>query len=684
MPPTSTPSPTTSSAPAPPSPGRRPRLLVGVLAALLVVVGGSLSGWYVSTHLFHHPAEAAEAEDSSIGDAEPPPPALDGARLDEAILAGRYTEALAQLRPTGHAGPTLTPALRYRLALCLEGLGQRDEATHHYRACISTGPPVLQAAAQLGVARASLAGGEPAEAQALLCDLLCRSGEPALRGHPYRAEAACLLGLALALQAQPTSPPSATSPAALAGCRAVWPVERYLPWAEPARGREAGQPAPRPGTVKVAPAAAAPLEGRVTAVLPLTDLGEVLERLAKEARIAPAWGPSARAALTGRRTRVCCLDVPLAELLGWLTLPHGLVYEQQGGKLALRRASGPGRRRQIEQHLRAAAALSGDHPAGGELYLALGNLEAQAGRVPEAIRWYARLEREQPRSGAVVAASYNLGLLRLRQGRRAAARKAFYRAVDHAPGNELAPLCYWWIGRSFLDARDLDRAIQPLRRAGIPAGVPALAVLHLLKDDPQAALDLLHQHRAALRRPELARPANFLDAFARVRQASRASSAPRPTDRDLLIAVLGLRDESWLGLSFLYLRGQALRHLGLNEEMIALYDRGTRGLEGSLVAEMNFLSAEVFFRARDGKRARPRLEALAAADVPPWSRKASLALAELELNDGLPEECLKRCRALLAGDGEDRAAVLALMSRAYSVSRDYDRAAEALAGRVPR
>jgi tetratricopeptide (TPR) repeat protein len=416
----------------------------------------------------------------------------------------------------------------------------------------------------------------------------------------------------------------------LAAAATAWPPERYLSWAEPPLPtKQVPGPAAKRG-LAVASREASPADCRVDALQPGAEIAGAVEEVARLAAADLRWLNGAREILADRRIDLACRGIAVRDLLHWLALPHGLAVEVEGRTLTLRplaalppagaRAS---RKAEAQQALKAALAAARDHPFVGDVYVALGNLVAHGGKAAQPAGWFERLAREQPRSGALAAAFYNLGLLRLRQGDRLAARAAFFRAIDHAPGSELVGLCRWWVGRSCLDEKDLLGALAPLSRArqaagpeDIPAAVLGLACLHLIEGQPAQALKQLHGHKAAIRRRPFAGAAAFLDAYARHRLLLGDPKKSPPVLAELVAVLLEPHEAPWLGPALPYLEGQAMRELGLNQEMVALYDRATRSLQGPLADEMNLQSAEVLVKAGRPVDARPRLEALAKVPSP--------------------------------------------------------------------
>ncbi len=663
-------------------------LLLAIAAG--VAAAGGIAGRCIGLS-FAPSAPAKPARDPGAGPGDPvtPPRPLTKAdlkKIDDLLLEGGHADALAQLGLGSPAGSKPTPDVAYRVALCLEQLGKPSGAAEYYRACLMAPSPHLRIASQLGLARSAMRDGKEDHAQGLLCGLLCRSGGAAFAHHPYRAEAMSLLALALARQCQGNPAPHATRPDALAWGTAALPPERYLRWGEKPPSA-AVPPPPVPEQITVSASSDDPLGFRVTGRREQADLGGVLDRLAASAGLKAAWAEDARAAVAGRRVDLECDGASLAGLIDWLTAPHGVLAEHGEKKLTFRLIEGhpAARREHALRGLRAALALAGDHPAAGDLFLAMGNLHAAAGRWQDAAGWYERLAREHPRADALTASCYNLGLARLARGNAAGAREAFYRNIDQAPAHPLAPLAYWWVARSHLDEKDLDGALTPLRRARghpaaastAPAAALGLVIRDILKGQPGQALDLLRERRAVLREGPFARPAAVLAAFAHTRLPADDARKDKEASAELLGVALS-QDGDWLGTAFRYIRGQALRELGLHEEMVALHD-GAAPESNPLVREMRLRSAEALIQQAARARARPRLERLAAGkDV--WGRRARLALAELDLRDGQSDRCLQRCRDLLIGEHGDRGDVLTVMSRAYAARRDFARAAEALAG----
>jgi flagellar basal-body rod protein FlgC len=658
------------------------------------------------------PTEPAQGHDETKPPG-PPPASLSQRLIDELIEEGRFAQALDTCRASAAPGDPLAPAVTYRLALCLEGLGRPAEAAAAYRECVSRGTSEhLHAAARLGLARVALRQDHPDEGQELLCAILSRSARPALRDRPYAAGALVLLALSLAEEFQPGETPSATRPAALARAAPAPGVEAYVGWDAPPRQGAARATSWTPtGALHITRPPSAAAQALVEASLPIGPLVEGVERLAEASRLEVDWGPGAKDALLGREGELVCAGTPMADVLVWLTLPFGLTAQVEAKAVKIRLAAklpAPERQRLrgdlAMASLRAALLAGANHPHSGHVYLAMGNLEAVAGHVTEARGWYERLLRDRPRSPALVEGMYNLGLLRLREGDLVRARQAFFQAIDRAPGHEMTSLCHWWIARTHLDEADaaggrraLLRCVQagsgtPARPARgksdtLAAAGLALACAHLFDGQPRQAWEALHGVRAAVQEPPFLEPATLLDGIARYQLAGDDSKKREAVLAGLVGVVLSPRSSLWLGPMLPYLRGQALRRLGLRQEMVTLYEQQLRATDGALAVRMEFEVADALQSSGQDARARDRLERLLAAAGKAGNRElaatATLRLATLDLRANQPDACLNRCRALLSDRSADRTAVLALMGRAYTSKKDYARAASCLAGEVP-
>jgi tetratricopeptide (TPR) repeat protein len=642
---------------------------------------------------------------------EPEPNRAAQSELDEVdrlIRMGRYELALGLCRSyCDRAVAELRDAFQYRLGLCLEGLGHWDESLACYRRLAShTGVPRTAAIALLGQARVWLRMRRPGESKALLCDLLRRSALPDLREQPFLADARYLLALAAPLEILPNQSPGPFHDNPVTPLTSDWSLERALDWDKPATtgGRkDTGDSSRTPDPSPPAPDAEI-IEVRIGQVLlvrifvhqmPITSL---LDRLAEQARLRIEWSARARQQVEGRGVIVALERTAMAEALRVLAEPMGLVWEISGDKLSFKSDEEVSaeqlralRWSNARQALREAVLTHHRHPLTPAAYLELGDLEAVAGHVDEALVWFGRLIREWPRSPLVVEGQYNLGLLRKRQGDRPSARQAFYHVVDRAPAHELAPLAYWRIGCIYLEEGDAEQALSPLRRAlrsgpGSPAhgaAVVTMAAAHLLTDNPRAANAVLLENRELVAHEHYRNAAAFLDTLARYQAATERRQRQREAG-DLLAALLAVRDDPLLGAGGLALMGQAYQELGMQEEMVRVYEKALPLLRGPLAAELALALADAY-RNGDRPEEAVKLYGRVIAGGPSGAaRRARMRLAEIALADKKPQACLKACHELLQEKaGVDVPAVLRLMAGAHEQLGERDKAIRCLEGKLP-
>jgi tetratricopeptide (TPR) repeat protein len=561
--------------------------------------------------------------------------------VDRLVGVGRHELAPAlcsSLVERATAG--LRDAFRYRLALCLEGLGRWDQALTVYRTLASHTPSArASAVALLGQARVWLRMRRPAEAKALLCDLLRRSALPALHGQPFLIDARYLLALASALDVLPNEPPGPFRDDPVSPLTTDWALDHALDWDR--------------GTSASIAAGAEPLAGEIIAVKPgdvphvrirvqHMPVAGLLDRLAEQAHWRIDWSARARQQVEDRGGAVALEGESLPDTLRLLIEPLGLVWKLEGDKLTFSsEEEAPAERLhalrvdEARRGLREAVRAHPRHPLTPAAYLELGSLEAAAGRPEDALAWYARLLREWPRVPLAIEAHYNTGLLLVRQGDRPAARQAFFRVIDRAPAHELAPLAYWRVGRLYLEEGDPAKALSPLRRAvrGGPgsaahaAAALTIAAAYLLTDNPRATNAILLEHRELVARDNYQPAAAFLDTLARFRALTDRLHRQREAN-DLLAALLAVHDDMLLGPAGLALMGHAYRDLGMPDEMVRMYRKALPHLRGPLAAELSLALAEAYWAADKRGAAVDLYQKLASAGLDAGARRARLRLAE--------------------------------------------------------
>ncbi len=635
--------------------------------------------------------------------------------VDRLIRVGSYELGLTLCRSVGdRAVAGRREAAQYRLALCLEGLGHWDEALTSYRKLAShTSSARTAAIALLGQARVWLrCAGRPRARRS--CAISCAPAAlPSLREQPFLAEARYLLALAIPLELLPNEQPGPFNDNPVSPLTSDWSLDRALDWDKPVREPETvGQVShlskPQTGETPVPPETVEVQPGAVVLVriavhqMPVAGL---FDRLAEQAHLRIEWtarAPAGRGAQPGGRPGEHAVD---RRALRVLAEPLGLVWSNQGGKLTFssEEEASPEQLKALRldnarRALREAVLTYQRHPLTPAAYLELGDLEALAGRLDEALAWYGRLVREWPRSQLWIEAQYNHGLLLSRRGDRSAARQAFYRVVDRAPAHELTPLAYLRIGRLYLEEGDPQQALSPLRHAlrsgpgslAHAAAAITLAAAYLLTDNPRAANTILLQHRELVSQEYYRNAAAFLDTLARFRAVTDRRQRQREAS-DLLAALLTVRGDPLLGPTGLVLMGQAYRELGMQEEMVRVYEKALPDLRGPLASELSLSLAEAWYGRGNSAPTADKREAavnlykkLAAGGPASEARRARLRLAEIALQEKKPQDCLKSCRELLQEKfGADVPAVLRLMADAYEQTGDRDKAIRCLSGQLP-
>ena len=116
--------------------------------------------------------------------------------------------------------------------------------------------------------------------------------------------------------------------------------------------------------------------------------------------------------------------------------------------------------------------------------------------------------------------------------------------------------------------------------------------------------------------------------------------------------------------------------------MAALYEKSEIDRTSGLGLEITADLAEHHFTTGQFKMARSEFEAVVKGGSP-RTRAAEMRLAEIDLADRKPDDCLKRCRRLYQDMPKEGRILLLLMSRAYTLKGDTARASRCAAGDLP-
>jgi tetratricopeptide (TPR) repeat protein len=325
------------------------------------------------------------------------------------------------------------------------------------------------------------------------------------------------------------------------------------------------------------------------------------------------------------------------------------------------------------------------------VYLHIGNLEAAIGDADAALEWFDRLLREKPTSPLAVPASFNLGMLLMRHGEYGASRLALFRALDLAPGHELAPLALLHIGRSCLEEGDHKRGLALLRRGqAIAVGAECqprltltLAAGLLLADEPRAAHDVLLGHRPQFKDEAVRTTVALLDAMARYR-AARVQGPARPEAADLIAALTQHRDANLLGPIETYLCCRAFRELGLWDHIASSCEKALPETQGPMAAALAVMLGTAKVHLQKPAEAARLFQQVAETKEPRWAAEARYHLAALDLADGRAGDCATRCAQIWREQHyADPAGLLRLWGTALDQLGAHAKAARCFAGSPP-
>jgi tetratricopeptide (TPR) repeat protein len=664
------------------APPRRRLLLKAVLVTLCL--GGGLAA---SLAAQLPPRDAAPRSPKYFEpEHEEPPPDPTPARIDMFIRAGCYEQAMKLLRA---ADPKHRPSA-YRTALCLEGLGRlREAAEAYHRAEDPDGDTAALARALFGRARCAAAEGNLAEARELLDRVAVRSGHPDCRGRHILEECLCLRARLELLGLGVRHEPDPLNPEALAWAPLDPGADQYAEWL-PTEIPPESPARPEVGSGRIEfrrdPKKAEPT---LTAHLAAKPVAAHLETIARAAHLHVHAEAGVAKRLAEHVTALDVEDAPLGEVLAALLGPCGAAAHLGGEELGVTPLSHGGHGHGAGDHVaaavrRAIAGMPEDRSVAG-LRVALANLDMGAGRSRQAAAAYRELLDKEWRAPEALHAAYNLGLHELRQGNTASAREHVMEVLDRAPGTAWADLAWWWVGRSHLDGGNaaaarapLERALAARTKAVASAAALGLCLCDLFAGDDSAARAVLEHHRIE--------PSEQHAAVAEMFEwLLRHRASPSEGRKELFLHAAHEADEGRkLGPAAVYLVGLAYREMGRPDRMVALYDAAAETTHGPIASWMTFDAADRFYKLDARYEARQRYLAVTVSDPEGLGPTAELRVAELAARDGRGEECIRRCLRAAGRPGVDGSKLLAVLGRGYELQRDYRRAAECFAGRLPK
>jgi tetratricopeptide (TPR) repeat protein len=667
--------------------------------------------------LAHHaspPPVAARIELPATGDAfenkkpQPVPKPHDNVpvdaveRADQLLREGRFEAALAAYRSIRGGDANVAPSLRYKIATCLEGMGRWDQAIAEFSAVWnSASDPALTAAAAVGQTRVCIRKGQNAEAKQLVCDQLLRSGSVCARRQALVSESVHRLARLVAESAVGIDSPGPMNYQAVAHTKGESGVDNALDWISEGSPSEGSKDLVADGTIEVENPRGVFDQAIVRGSLRRTSVPDALEQLIAASGRQCLLTPQVHQEIAERTTSIDVDSLPLSVVVTAITEPLGVLWEVTDTAVHFcseREVSNEAlalyRSRFAERALRDALQRFPRHALAPYSELELGNVHYSCGRFQEAATAFAKLSRNAPKSPVAIEASYNLGLALRQHGDDNSAREAFYRVIDGAPGHELAPLACLAIGRMHLDRAEFDKAIPPLRRAAntapgtdsLPVATLLLAAAYLHMNNAEEANAILLRNRNRLTEAPYRNVTAFLGSYARMLLSGGRRQAQREA-RVLMWAIVGASRESVLGPTGVLLMGHAYRELGLGEKMVDLYRRAIQdGVPPVLEPELSYDMADHALTTGDVSDAVSGFTELATRGSAKWSRMAKLRLAEIALDEGRQEECLKWCRESLDASGassSDAPNILKLMGRAFEQLGVHQKAAICYAGQVP-
>lgn len=678
-------------------------LQLGIIAALCFIGN---SGPPESTNsppeIANKPATKSRTSKESLAD---------WSRRGEAFLrGGQFAEALNiyRERASDAPGPARIP-LFYRMALCYEALGGREEALALYSRIVrESSDPHLVTAAQIGQARTWLREGRSQPALDLLYPLLLRSATPSPKVQDMLVDVRYLLAFALSRQIRLKPFPGAFQERLAVPSLRNWSLTRPLAWAlHPAQPNEVKDEQPEASFINVSDHPTDPGMTLVTASLQQMPLLQVFQQLASRTSLNLKWSPEVQAGIEGRRVTLRVTKLPLTDVLDALAAPVGLTIglDQKDILIGLReeetgkpnQAQNPGLEK-AHRALREVLLGYPNHPYAGAAYVEAGNLKTMEQNYPDAIRWYEQAIQHRPRVTAHVEASYNLGLVRRHQGNVKLARDAYYRVIDLLPGNELAPYAWLQLGRLYLESGQPVQALVPLRRGVAsslgspiyPELVLTLAATAMLLEDPKNVRLILSTNRKQLKREEVHQQlAGILDSYATwlIHNKARPVTHSRIT-QNLLTSLFAYNgSDPVLGPIGAILVGKAYHDLGLDPQMATTYERelNREQMNETTLVSMKYSLAAYWLRAPEKRDAATRiLSELGKLRDNPWSANALLRLAQMDFNRQRYQDSLEKCYGALQGPSEHlRKQLLHLMGQTYEKIGEHDKASRCYRGEAP-
>ena len=610
---------------------------------------------------------------------------------DDLLVSGNPGDALKiyeQFDVTIPAGD----AIRYRMALCRESLGDADESVREYQSIIDTSDQTgFVDAARIGLARVYSAVGQWRQALEILYPMILAGGTP---DEPV-GSALHQLAFVTTRQATPENiKPYEPNGILFPAWRADIERRLNLPLACQA-GRGSSQGAL--GVRVLSRIQNDPTTIRVAIRFDDKPLPSLVEELLSEVSLQLQWESLLR---PQRPISLVVVDSDLATVLDGLLEPIGLTWIADGMRVRIletRKLPSDVRSqealRRAKRQCHNALALFPDHPASIQSYFLLGNIAFLSGDDERASEYYRQILRNSRDLEVLGDTWFNHAKALFRRGLADDANTAFTKVVDHARGRDVEAIAYLYLSDAAANVGDVDLAVKHVVRAVSIAketevrqlAVVTLAAAYLMAENPLAANRTLMDHRNLLKFSPFHGNAIFLSSLARLRAASDLTERFH-RGRTLTESLPEVVPERFFTSMGVILLGQAYAEIGTRSGMQTVYETLRSDSQPNAMRHQALMElADSYVQDGDVDRGRALYRELLVQDVAGSSEEARLRIAELDRMAGQEKECLEHCRQL-AGSSNSRdvkSRALALMGQVYESREDYYKAALCFGGMIP-
>ncbi|WP_437227799.1 hypothetical protein SH661x_000561 [Planctomicrobium sp. SH661] len=517
-------------------------------------------------------------------------PAEQLANADKLLMVGNYRNAYEAYSALLNQAPHFQEAaVRLRIALCEELLGELQQSQASYRRVVELrpGPDYLEAAI-LGQARLWCATGRNELAAATLFRaILTGTSQPRGSTHSQIPHELALLvsqrvpslGLIRSNTGNHYADESLLTP--------TMKVDPYQvisnlsgPLVSPPK-----DPAESANEIFVVERfSAAPEETFVNVRCERMTVLELVRRVANRTGLTVRITEEARLRLQEFTVQPDLKNLPLSLVLDSILDPFETIWktDQDALLIFMTRHAKPEEVRTYRtqaalRSLRFACTYAPEHPWAAASSLELARLSAQSGNLDVAARHLSTMLLQYPRSEFQAVGYFNLAKIELQLGKLDVALNAFYRAADLLSGHPLESLSYLYAGRIQIENERARDAISPLTRALVlaegtqfePMAALQLASAYMLLEHYQRANEILMEHRSCLVDTPEQDQAAFLSNLIRYR-AGKDQHEKFRAGTALLGCLTNLDPGRCFGGHWPWLAGQAFRDFGMLEQEIAV------------------------------------------------------------------------------------------------------------------